>query len=310
MFQNFHTDLSIDKNVEMIAKWLTECWHNHPNCNVPELAPLPTRVIDVGLDLSSPVKLYVSDGCKDYYAALSYCWGDKQEYITTTQTIKSRKENMFLEDLPQTLQDAIMVTRRLGIRYLWVDALCIIQDNAEDKAIQINAMGDVYKNAVLTIAASSAVSVSDGFLRSIPPTQGFWVPNIENTKVMVRSLNTYSHASEIDSLDSRGWALQESLLSPRVVSFAERELSWRCQTVAIEKQRRGHKICKRLPSGVFGIALEDRSTFETKQDLVWEAIVEDYSGRELTVPEDRLPAIAGIVSELARLWGDTYLAGL
>lgn len=80
--------------------------------------------------------------------------------------------------------------------------------------------------------------------------------------------------------------------------------------MAVETPRQGHKICKRLPSGVFVIAVEDDSTIETKQYLVWEVIVEDYSGRELMLPEDRLPAIAGIVSELAHLWNDTYIVSL
>jgi hypothetical protein len=69
-----------------------------------------------------------------------------------------------MEMLPQTIQDAISVTHRLGIRYLWVDALCIIQDNPIDKSTEINAVGANYKNATLTISAASAASVELGFL--------------------------------------------------------------------------------------------------------------------------------------------------
>ncbi|KAE9367909.1 HET-domain-containing protein [Stipitochalara longipes BDJ] len=202
------------------------------------------------------------------------------------------KERIFFPNLPQTIQDAVTVTRRLNIRYLWVDALCIIQDSLIDKAIEIDAMGEVYKNAVLTIAATSAV------------------PSIDNTWALLRSMDTYKYNHEAEPLETRDWALQEALLSPRLLSFGERELSWRCQIAAVEVRRKGNRICKRLPSGVFGIALDDKSTIETRQELVWEAIVEDYSSRELTVPQDRLPAIAGIASELARLWEDTSLAGM
>jgi hypothetical protein len=123
-------------------------------------------------------------------------------------------------------------------------------------------------------------------------------------------MGTYNYSHEMEPLETRGWALQESLLSPQLLSFGERELSWRCQTATVEVQRKGHKICKKLPSGVLGVALDDKSIIEARQDLVWEAIVEDYSSRELTVPEDRLPAIAGIASELRKIWEGVYLAGL
>jgi hypothetical protein len=111
---------------------------------------------------------------------------------------------------------------------------------------------------------------------------------------MLRPVDVYFQGVNKDSLDTQGWALQESLLSPRLLSFGERDLSWRCQTAA---------VCKRLPSGVFDIPLHDETTIKTNQESVWRAIVEDYSGRELTVPEDQLPAIASIISELGQSYG-------
>jgi hypothetical protein len=79
---------------------------------------------------------------------------------------------------------------------------------------------------------------------------------------------------------------------------------------AVEMQRKGRRICKRLLSGVFSVALGGKSMIEMRQALAWEAIVEDYSGRELLIPEGRLPAIAGIAIELEKLWEEIYLAGL
>jgi len=121
---------------------------------------LPTRVPDI----SGPQpRLHVSS--KDEigeYVALSYCWGGPQAVLTRIANIASNKQALPLDNFPPTLENAIQVTKRLGSSCLWIDALCIIQDSTEDKAIEINKMGSIYRNATLTIFAANASSVNEG----------------------------------------------------------------------------------------------------------------------------------------------------
>ena len=96
------------------------------------------------------------------YVALSYYWGGPQAVLTRIANIASNKQALPLDNFPPTLQNAIQVTKRLGSSCLWIDALCIIQDSTEDKAIEINKMGSIYRNATLTIFAANASSVNEG----------------------------------------------------------------------------------------------------------------------------------------------------
>jgi hypothetical protein len=172
--------LGVKGHIQKTNSWLDECSTNHAACRTPLMSKLPTRVIDVSLDYRELLKLHESGGGEGQYIALSYCWGIKQDYTTALRTIEY-DEPILLSKLPQTIHDAVTVTRRLNIRYLWVDALCIIQDSPVDKAVEISAMGGFYKNAILTIAVTCAVGVQDGFLRTTPPDPSFWVPSVNDT---------------------------------------------------------------------------------------------------------------------------------
>ena len=141
---------------------------------------LPTRVIDVNpsSDSQNP-RLVATRGENEKYVALSHCWGSlmESEAGKHARTLSSNIQTMLAEIplhlLPQNFQDAVTTVRELGLRYLWIDALCIIQDDPLDWAREAAKMGDVYGSAYLTIAATSATSSTDGFLRrnaSLLPT--------------------------------------------------------------------------------------------------------------------------------------------
>jgi hypothetical protein len=147
--------------------WLYECASGHRGCPAYTKPRLPTRVIDVGSSRNVSLKLFSSgvEQC-DHYVALSYCWGGPQPLLTTRANVDSFSSEIPQEQLPRTLADAVNVTRQLGFKYLWIDALCIIQDDQADKAIEIEKMGSIYKNSSLTIVASSSKSASEGFLQT------------------------------------------------------------------------------------------------------------------------------------------------
>ncbi|XP_014554914.1 hypothetical protein COCVIDRAFT_82223, partial [Bipolaris victoriae FI3] len=135
-------------------EWLRFCGEKHPRCSPLGDRPLPTRVIDVGGKDSSRVRLVVSHGRFDRYIALSHCWG-LREPITTTKDNFDRhvKEGIEIDDLPQTFRDAVEVVRALGFQYLWIDSLCIVQQDCEDWQREAAQMPEVYANAAVTITS-------------------------------------------------------------------------------------------------------------------------------------------------------------
>jgi hypothetical protein len=252
------------------------------------------------------------------YIALSYCWGshlwtEKPTLMTTASSVESMKREICMDDLPQTICDAVAITRRLGVRYLWVDALCILQgSDIEAKADwerESSKMGATYGNAYLTIAAAAAHSVHQGifFLRKYPDRQVailFSSGNRNSLTEQVHIHNQRYHDCLDEPLYHRGWTLQERILSLRLVIFNRDQLVWNCQTCnmtesGVEMQALGQQ---RLPTSA--VLRSDGAL------RFWHSIVRDYSCRSFTNATDKLPALSGLASTLYQMTGDKYLAGL
>jgi hypothetical protein len=317
-------------------KWIKTCCSSHKQCRVTgkdELSFLPTRVIDVGIDDADALKLHVSaEGEQAEYACLSYCWGGDQ-FKTTCANLESLTAEIPRDSLFQTVADAAEVTRRLGLRYLWVDALCIVQDSDEDKAKHIYTMGAIYKNSTITIVAATASAASQGFLRTprepLPTAVvNLPLPNGEIGPVHL-TLDELTRqgplrAKSYHPLDQRGWCLQEHLLSPRLLYFANWNVEWHCQHgdvqfVFDDLFGRTKPVLNsfRLEPGIFGAASVGDVAARTYafgripiRLNLWRRIVEDYTKRGLTVPSDRLPALAGITRELEWVWQDECVFGV
>ena len=163
-------DVNSDAAFALAKSWVSTCLGSHDKCSNTSV-PLPTRVLDLGsVETDGLVKLCISRGKVAPYLALSYCWGGPQPAVLTTSTLDTYVLGVPVTSYPQTIKDAILVCRKLGFQYLWIDALCIIQDSSEDKAHEILKMGLIYSNAMLTSSATSATGVNDRFLtRRIRP---------------------------------------------------------------------------------------------------------------------------------------------
>ncbi|KAN0089660.1 HET domain containing protein [Hyaloscypha variabilis] len=176
---------------EQVATWLDEC-RSHSNCGVPSQTVLPTRVIDVG-HLNDPQPfLFESGDLVAPYIALSHCWGKTPIVRTTKAALARRKQGIDISLLPPAFQDAIVITRRLDVRYLWIDSLCIIQDDPLDWQTESARMSTIYQQALLTISAGHRKSVE------ITPT---WISESEEGKLLgsTESQNTISeHTSSTD----------------------------------------------------------------------------------------------------------------
>lgn len=288
----------------------------HRDCPRPEIPDLPKRIVDIGQDLSGDfIRVHEpSRGEKAQYACLSYCWGGPQAIITTKATLETLKQGVALNAFGKTIQDAVEVTRGLGLRYLWIDALCIVQDDDEDRSGEIKKMGSIYRHCIVTIAAVMAKGASEGFLHQLDQEPVldfehylFSIALPDGTEGIIRLYPKYageisaSEEKERTPLDDRGWALQEILLSPRVLLFAKHELLWLCHNKGYRQAQR--RYITYTPS-IKDAFLQHNSTegvarFSDSPEIRWKNIVEEYTRRKLSDPEDRLNAIAGIATAFA-----------
>ncbi|KAI0193126.1 HET-domain-containing protein [Astrocystis sublimbata] len=211
------------------AASLHNCLNNHKTCSPqgPKPSALPTRIIDTA---SEHPKVVDSEGRSGLYTALSYRWGSETDFQLTCATEHSFREGRPLDQFPATLRDAVIVTRALGIRYLWVDAVCIFQDSHLDWAQEASRMCLVYTGAAVTIAASCASDTNAGFLRERekPPIPMCWLDWKVNGTITGRVFLRPEFRAIPGVLDGRGWVLQETLLASRTLSFGAEQLIFEC----------------------------------------------------------------------------------
>ncbi|KAJ4414578.1 hypothetical protein N0V85_003098, partial [Neurospora sp. IMI 360204] len=287
-----------------LKQWLNDCINEHVECRmtfsgekVDESLPpvLPTRVIDVGpLDGSGGARLMESNGKRGHYTALSYCWGSSQKsarpYLTIKHTLEKHLSGIPWDLLPKTLQDAVLLTRAVGVRYLWIDSLCIIQDSDADWKEEAEKMGTVYAQARLVIAATTGADAEAGLFPFQTHIHRPGRPSLYFRK-LPSERNSPQHSLP---LFTRGWAMQEWVLARRIVFWTYDRMSWYCMRGCV---------------GDHG----DRVLFHsdlTKTSKSWEKIVQLYSSRNLTKPGDKLIALRGIVNGIqTKIPEDKYVFG-
>jgi hypothetical protein len=323
----------------MMRGWLKKCNDEHKVCPPSEEHELPTRVLNVGRATGQPY-LMASNGRQGKWAALSHCWGGLLELKTTTKNIKHyyEKNGLYFEELPPTFQDAVSVARGLGIDYLWIDALCIIQDDREDWNREAERMGYIYKYATITIAAEASPTSGIGILNSMK------VSRQSSTKLAAVSCHSIRHGVQgkiyfrknhlrssgsewtyRGSLSTRAWTMQEELLSSRILRFSETQVIWHCSganwsewspysnNVVLWDFSQGlHKAISNLPALDTDYVMP-MSPQQTEQLLrFWYLdVVNYYAGRDVTCRTDKLIAVGGVAKEiLARLEEYDYIAGI
>ena len=197
---------------------------------------LPTRVLDVGRATNpKSVRLFcVSKGttAPEKYVALSHRWGDPtqhQQFCTTRSNLDSFKNGIDYDQLPRTFQDAITVTRGVGLRFLWIDSLCIVQDDSQDWERESKRMEAVYSSAYCTIAATCAEGSTDGFLKDRPERPYIIKRTTSGPDVYIcEAIDNFQADVEDSELNQRGWVLQERVLSSRTIYFTEKQCYWEC----------------------------------------------------------------------------------
>jgi len=312
--------------IDAARLWLAECRTSHERCCEPMSDFVPSRILDVGTYSDSIHLQRTLLGWAGPYVTLSHCWGGGEILKTTKQTLKTMKSGIQISSLPATFAAAVQLTRALGFKYLWIDSLCIIQDSREDWMTESSQMGKIYSHSSLTISADSGGAYSP----NIEPRMLYYQPVLSKPKPLSDSCSSGHTGLEflsddtattmlLDSpLSTRAWTLQERILSPRVLYFSSKSMAWECNSSYTTFDTAGQigkalrlQFAQKATSSDPNIHLSDLPIqLLSKPMKMWRDIVREYSRRKLTFAQDKLPALAGLVSKLSEKTGYTYVAGL
>ncbi|KAL8903868.1 MAG: hypothetical protein Q9207_003639 [Kuettlingeria erythrocarpa] len=330
-------DINRAEAIESAQQWLADCVKCHEQCSIQNrsadgLTKSPKRLLNIDYESLGSTKVTLHLRKQDEhprYAALSYCWGTGQAFKLILSNLKAMSVDVPISALAQTIQDAISVAGRIGIQYIWIDSLCIIQDSAIDKDHEISAMDHIYQNAEFTLCAASAEACTEGFLQrrlfSDPwmpeedySTLQFPCPNGAHGTILVRDIPTHDVTRE--PLYKRGWTLQEQMLSSRVLVYDSWQVWWECLESKKSDQGNPESISS---NGGWTIKLpiheqmgRIEQTFRAtnhEPDFLWKRwaeVVETYTTRDLTMKSDKLPPLSGLASRFSNLWSCAYYAGL
>jgi hypothetical protein len=231
-----HTGSAV--NLELAKIWVQDCTLTHDKCggSCSQKSPplLPSRVIDV-TDLARPY-LLDTQGKRDHYFTPSYCWGQSMRLLSTSQTYATFRRMLPMDErMPLTFREAFTVTKALGYRYLWIDALCMLQDDPADVHKEMARMGEIYMHSVVTICASKGPNANSGlFARRDGKLRK---PCNATIRIIGQGEQQTHHVAFMDQkykynspLDERGWILQEDILAQRRLTFTPLDIQWSCRT--------------------------------------------------------------------------------
>ena len=308
---------------------------------------MPCRLINVE-NPQNPFLVKTNSGMQAIYIALSYCWGHRPQTMTLKDTILRHSNRLPVEVMSKTCRDAILATYLLGYKYLWIDALCIIQNDANDRDSEIARMGDIYRYAVLTICAEGSPNAHTGLFPDVPTDPREVYPcqmtmSVETADMSItRQLTIAGSRNGEDFLHKRGWTLQEEVLTSRALVIGQGVTSWRCASATARDtdpvlkplpldpysedddgdsvgspRSRGHTLdVARMRKWLYGFPgtrqLVDSQGVDAGHPAfaAWYALIEGYSDRELTKITDTLLGVLGIATVLKDSLDTGYAQGL
>ncbi|CAI9634685.1 unnamed protein product [Alternaria burnsii] len=301
-------DTSSDETLQTLQNWIETCVEHHETCAGHKINKLPKRVLEIDGE-----HVYLREHSKTtaMYACLSHCWGPSGPALKLDKTTSSDLfDGILIDRLPKTFADAVRLCARLNLRFLWIDACCIMQDDEDDWKEAAATMAIIYERAHLTIAATWASNSDCGLFAS--DRKRYRARKLTAHELYIQKIRGFFPPPDEPGypefpLLSRAWVYQERLLSSRMVHFSKDQIYWQCPTRFISENG---MTFKDVYTWTNTSSLE---LFEVIEDPVdrWHKLVNMYSGLDLTYASDRLPAIAAIVEREMRLrLDDVYIAGM
>lgn len=348
----------MDENaLRTVQAWLTYCRTSHPECQRHnEEGWYPTRLIDVlspqetipqtaGPFIADLLKALIGDlpgirlietngaELSEPYMTLTHRWQDEPTFFTTKENMEQMQRSIDPSRLPVVFEQAVQVARRLGVRYLWIDSLCIIQNDENDKATEISTIGKVYANSLLTVSATAGggqLIPTERKPHLIDPC--IRVPRWRGTAqkpYLVTDFRFWDDRIYKSPVNKRCWITQERWLSPRVLHFAFDQLVWECRELeacetffcGLPKETKFNKhtgFKQQHPrSGENGDvksettnAVDDASETRTRLMMDWRKILETYARTETTNLRDRMVGLSLVADRFRHGLDDELVAGL
>ncbi|CAG7562545.1 unnamed protein product [Fusarium equiseti] len=297
--------------ITLTRTFLERCIKSHKACKFEGRYEMPTRVIDIDNEGDPPRLVITGPDMKENYVALSYCWGPATDTFTLNcHTMKEMLDGIDGSRLVAAHRDTIALSRQLGIRYIWIDALCIVQGDKQDWERESKLMARVYGNATLTITAGRSGDARNSFIanqyKQLAPCCEFPLEDSGLGTVLVG----LRRSRDYGITETRGWCCQEKRLSRRVVFFGEEQLLFFCRTSNYSEDYINHN--DRTVSLYSLLNATDGRPQLRKDRLLehWDNIVVDFSKRQLSNPHDVFAALASIAAPISEALESRYLAGI
>ncbi|KAF5009206.1 hypothetical protein FDECE_4571 [Fusarium decemcellulare] len=319
----------IEEIITLCSLWLSQCRTTHQCVPSTQEQWYPTRL----LDISGNKEIRLVDSreadpkLQGPYATLSHCWGKRQFLVLTTENMPEFLSGISLDRLPLTFRQVIQLVQTFQIRYIWIDCYCIIQGTDElsrqDWNREAGLMGEVYSRSFINIGSARSTSPYDGLYHTREPSGSHslfmsWKPTREwqSTRFQLRwgvkkpMENALSDLSQA-ALHKRAWVLQETVLSPRMLSFTDKQVFWHCgETVACEDHP-VEDLNNTKQDDPFWAFVDVKKSDKGSPEQKWFQVLQKYCNAELTFfKKDKLYAIEGIGSRFAQLMGWQYHRGL
>lgn len=308
-------------DVDLARSWIKTCVNEHSSCRGEKQTSMRSVRIRL-IDTARSCIIDAPDDCE--YAALSYVWGETAKHKLKLQGFNSgllQREGFLAENshlLSRTVSDAIFLCRKLDIRYLWVDSLCIIQDCVDDRKCQIGAMGDIYKNAMVTIVGAAGNDADAGLPRITKESHATTICESGALSEEVNGIRMIVARDDMDPLfdscwNERGWTFQERILSRRLLIFTPGLMLFCCSEVVWREDI----ATESLPTNDI-LSLPYCKENQLKRKLApssgndclanYFALLRQYTPRKLSDEKDRIDAFSGVLSEFSpgmgnHIWG-------
>jgi hypothetical protein len=305
-------------SLDQAARWLAVCRSDHEQCRAKDASFQPTRLLYLGDKDQKTIRLVENEVSSATYAALSHRWSEETQQVRLEHRnmAQRKRDGICLAEFPPMMQDAISVLRGLGILNVWIDCMCIIQDDKDDWRREAATMASVYANAELTLAATWCAGSGQSLFQDSSGNNSTAVDirDVDGTSIFLRPV--WPHYMVRDTEESllaetewplltRAWVYQEQFLSRRMLHFTQHELFWECNE-ALDCECSWYRPRDNL---TMPLVSQYKQPAASKD---WSQIISEYSRRSLTFKSDNLAALAGIAKSFGWQNPDAgkYLCGL